>query len=263
MRKFTPVEINHLIKFGFDPFEVAKTASDNIPVEYITGKAEFYGNVFNVNQNVLIPRVESEKLLDIALEFVKNNLKNPIISFADIGTGSGCIGISFASELKRRGILFEGYLSDIYDDAIKVTKQNVDNILSPKHQNCFTNKVGNSQLKIIKSNLFENYPKNKNFDIIFANLPYIPTSRIKNLDKSVKDFEPILALDGGIDGLEYIRRLLNVASTKLKEKGIVILEVDDTHDESKVKEFQSEWDTKVKRDLNGKVRYWLCGRGME
>lgn len=254
MRQFIPYEINHLIKFGFDPFEVSKTADEYIPVEYITEKAEFYGNIFEVNKNTLIPRIETEQLINIGLELVDK--KN--IVFTDIGTGSGAIAISFAKQLLENSQSFEGYLSDSSDSAILIAKKNIDTLFSPLHQNCFTNKIKNSQLKIIKSDLLEHYPKNKLFNIIFANLPYIPSSRINKLNSSVKDYEPLAALDGGMDGLNLIRKLLSKAEKYLTKDGYLLLEVDDTHDEKKSEEFKDKWKIEVRRDLNEKIRFWIC-----
>ena len=241
MRKFTPIEINHLIKYGFDPFELEKTVDLNIPVEYITNKTDFYDRDFLISNKTLIPRIESEKLIDIALE---NILPNEIF-FADIGSGSGVIGLTFALELKRLSMKFIGYLSDISDDALQVTKKNINNLLPE----------GN--IIVIRSNLFENYPEIK-FDIIFANLPYIPSSRINKLENSVKNYEPIVALDGGGNGLKYIDRVLNEGKRFLRKNGIIILEVDDTHTEKVALKYSNFWNIKVEKDNRGKVRHWIC-----
>lgn len=254
MRRLTPYETNHLIKFGLDPFKIDESVDKSIPVEYITGKAEFNDQIFNVNNKVLIPRVETEELIKIALDKIKNNK----IDFADVGTGSGAIGISFALKLLEKQIPFDGYLSDISEKALEVTKLNVDEIFEPKHLNCFTNQIENSKLKVIKSDLLNDYPQGKKFDIIFANLPYIPTERINQLNSSVKDYEPKIALDGGADGLDLIRKLLSQAKTKIKENGLILLEVDDTHDEGKTKEYNSQWEIEIKTDLNNKIRFWIC-----
>jgi release factor glutamine methyltransferase len=247
MRSLTPYEINLLIRFGFDPVRTAELMDSSIPVEYFIGKAEFRGKFFNVNNSTLIPRVETEKIIDLALEHVDE--KSNFMSYADVGTGSGAIGITFALELLKRDIGFEGYLSDISDQTLEVTKVNLKLI---KHYNA---KIEN--IKLINSDLLLNYPKDKKFDIIFANLPYIPTSRIETLDNSVKNYEPIIALDGGKDGLEYIRKLLNQASSYLEPNGTIYLEVDDTHDQSKIREFSKDWNIDVLEDLNKKIRFWI------
>lgn len=253
-RKFTPYEYNQLNKYGFDPIKLSKVVDLHIPVEYITGKVEFCNQIFNVNKNTLIPRPETEELIQIAKDLTPE-LRGEKVTFCDVGTGSGAIGITYASWLIGQSLLFEGYLSDISSEALKVTKQNVDEIFTPKHQNCFTNKIQDSQLKIIESDLFSNYPKAKMFDLIFANLPYIPTSRIDNLDSSVKDFEPLLALDGGQDGLDLIREFTSQAKVRLNINSYVLLEVDDSHISSS--EFDKEWNVKIIKDSNGKNRFWV------
>lgn len=251
-RKFTPIEINHLLKYGFDPSRV----TDNRPVEYITCFAEFYGREFKVNKNVLIPRIETEDIIDLARLKIKGQKEK--ILFADIGTGSGAIGITFAAELIRIGQHFEGYLSDVSKAAISIAKYNSKNILNSINENCFTGKLTpESKIKIINSNLLENYPKTKqkSFDLIIANLPYIPSSRINELDNSVKDYEPHNALDGGSDGLLYIRKLLSQAKNFLKPKGFIILEVDDSHTSSQ--EFEKDWDIEIRSDQFEKNRFWI------
>lgn len=242
MRKFSPYEMNQLIKFGLDPFEVAKTADENIPVEYITGKSEFYGYTFNVNKEVLIPRIETEELVNIGLSEIKNRSE---LKFADIGTGSGAIGISFALELKKMNITFEGILSDISPKSLSIAEKNLKTL------------AADLNISLVESNLFENM-NGENFDVIFANLPYIPTTRLTELDPSVRDFEPIEALDGGEDGLKFIRKLLEEGSNRLNNNGVILLEVDDTHGENKAKEFSDLWNIEVRKDLNEKIRYWVC-----
>ncbi len=263
MRRFNAYEYNHLTKFGYNPIDLAATVEQDIPVEYITNKVEFHGRTFNISEYVLIPRHETEEIIDIALDFIadKYQQKNSEatidkITFADIGTGSGAIGVTFASELEAKNISYLGYLSDISDQALEIAKENVHNLLDPKDQH----------LKFIKSDLLKDFseskPKDKSevmrFDIVFANLPYIPSNRIPALPSSVKNYEPILALDGGPDGKKYIRDLLNQAHDFLNDNGIVLLEVDDTHSDST--EFLPNWDIKIQSDSSGKTRFWICSK---
>lgn len=246
-RRFTPYEYNQLLKYGYDPESVSALA-DNTPVEYITGFAEFLGNEFKVNKYTLIPRIESEQIIKIALnELTLGNSNVRVIKFCDVGTGSGAIGISFAAELLKRDIKFIGFAVDISKEALDVAQENKKRILGiqdGKDLNTF---------KLIKSNLLQDLQED-NFDIIFANLPYIPSQRISTLDSSVKDHEPNLALDGGDDGLKLIRQLLIQAPNFLAPKGIVILEVDDTHTD--YKEFQNVWIIEAIKDFQGKNRFW-------
>jgi release factor glutamine methyltransferase len=251
MRTWTPYEFNLLTKLGFDPIVLAETVDSNIPVEYITGKAEFRNLVFDVNSHVLIPRVETEEIVDIIINELRVTSyelsPNKIFSFADVGTGSGAIGISIAKEFLNRGVQFAGILSDISEESLDVAKQNATRILGH-----------NSDIKFAKSDLLSSYPKGLKFDLITANLPYIPSARIEMLDSSVKDFEPTLALDGGEDGLMYIKKLLRDAKSFLKKDGKIILEVDDSHDENVAKQFKNEWEIDVRKDQNEKVRFWIC-----
>jgi release factor glutamine methyltransferase len=245
MRRLSAYEINLLLKFGFDPDVVSKEILLDTPIEYYIHKAEFYERVFEVNENVLIPRVETEALIEMAFLQLQAN-RHTSLSYADIGTGSGCIGLTFALELTKWNIEFEGYLSDVSESALEVTRRNFTNYMSQLKHN---------KLRIIKSDLLDNYPEKK-FDIIFANLPYIPSNRMIRLPKSVRNFEPYLALDGGVDGLTYIRKLLSQASSFIKKDGIILLEVDDTH--TNASEFGKDWSVQVKNDFNGKTRFWVC-----
>lgn len=212
-RILTPLEINQLQKW-------ASTIDINTigekPVEYVTGHAEFLGLDFLVTPDTLIPRLESEQIVNTALQFIDDqNLDHPTI--VDIGTGSGCLGLSLAVKLSKRQIPYTIFLSDISLKTLKVADLNCQRLLhSP--ENIFFQ----------ESNLFENFPKIK-FDIILANLPYIPTKNIDSLGSSVKDFEPKIALDGGSKGNLFINALLSKLPQYLNKGGQAILEIDDTH----------------------------------
>ncbi len=240
MRHFSAYELNILLSHNIDP----KTISNlNIPVEYIVKEAEFCERNFVVNESTLIPRVETEYLIELGLKYVKTQM----VRFTDVGCGSGAIGLTFGIQLNLRNTLFECSLSDISDEALKVANQNYQ---------LFKSLMGNNKVCIFNSNLLKGYSKENKLNIIFANLPYIPSSRISILDKSVKDFEPLNALDGGKDGLKFIRELLLNAKEYLSQDGVILLEVDDTHKDTK--EFEKEWNIEVKNDFNGKIRYWVC-----
>lgn len=242
MRKFDPRELTELIKFGIDPFSVNQTS---IPVEYITEKALFYNRYFKVNKNVLIPRIETEEIISIV---VKNFKKKKNIFFADVGTGSGAIGITLFLELNKTGNA-TGYLSDISEKALKIARDNAKTLIKKLDK-----KVQN--FHFIKSDLFNNFPEKlkKKLDFIVANLPYIPKDRISKLPQSVKNFEPYLALNGGEDGLTIIKKFLKIAPLYLANDGIIILEVDDSHCKPiPVKGL----DAKVQNDANKKLRFWI------
>ncbi|MCA9381407.1 peptide chain release factor N(5)-glutamine methyltransferase [Candidatus Dojkabacteria bacterium] len=239
MRKLSAYEINQLNKHEIDPYSLDLDSIGDKPVEYITGFAEFYGRDFIVNENTLIPRIETERIIDLAFE----NLSEGKVNFIDIGTGSGAIGITFAKELEKREIDYSGILSDNSEESLAVAKQNVE-------------KLKAYGLQLTASNLLRNV-EHTTYNVILANLPYIPTSRIPNLTSSVKDFEPISALDGGEDGLDLIRKLIYSASAYLDKNGVIILEVDDTHTHKFAEEFIG-WDIEIFTDLNGKNRFWVC-----
>ncbi len=212
-RQFSAYEINQLRRWQKQPDP--QTAGSK-PVEYLTGHAEFCGLDFLVTPDTLIPRLESEKIIDLALDFISNRqLPHPQI--ADIGTGSGCLGITLAYRLSKQNTPYTIFLSDISLPALKVADLNVQRLLySP--ENIFFQ----------PSNLFQAYPPLK-FDLILANLPYIPSSNIPLLDASVKDHEPIIALDGGSKGNLFINALLDQLPVFLAPQGQAIIEIDDTH----------------------------------
>jgi release factor glutamine methyltransferase len=266
MRKYNAFEINHLTKHGIDPFSNDIEISQDKPVEYLTGRAEFYGKDFFVNSNVLIPRVETEQLIKFAKEFIDKKKGSKKLTFADVGTGSGILGITLAKLLLEEKIEFNGVLSDISQAALKVCHKNAIKFFNLNPFQLGTESItlpNDSLIKILLSDLFNEYPTYYKFDLIFANLPYIPTNRIPTLSESVKDFEPILALDGGEEGMYLISKLLNTASKFLKKNGVMLLEVDDTHDKKLLRKYRISfkyWEIKTFNDLNEKNRYWICRR---
>jgi len=212
-RVLTPLEVNHLKKHGFSDTDPGLGEK---PVEYLTGQAEFCGLDFLVNESTLIPRLESEKIVRLAEQFIAiHDLTHPTI--ADVGTGSGCLGLSLAVSLQSKQIPYTIYLSDISPQALEVAKNNASRLL-PSTVNLFFE----------QSNLLENFPKIE-FDIVLANLPYIPSKNISTLDASVKDFEPLLALDGGPQGTSLINQLIKTLPIFLSDLGLAIIEIDDSH----------------------------------
>ena len=215
-RVFLPWELNHLRKYGFAEIDPVKV--DTTPVEYFTSHTQFRGLDFYVTPDCLIPRIETEKIVNLACDHLMHLSEH--LEIADVGCGSGALGISLAHELEKRGIHdFRLFLSDISPAALDITRKNI-NLLVPQLKN---------KLIVLQSDLLGRYPKNTKLNCLLANLPYIPTSRLKTLDSSVKDHEPMSALDGGPDGTFLINRLLDQAIPFLSNNPILIFEIDYKH----------------------------------
>jgi len=161
------------------------------PVEYITNSCNFYGNDFFVNESVLIPRIDTETLIEIAIKIFQ---KNQFLNILDICTGSGCIAITLAKHYENSNVI----ALDISKNALEVCQKNVNNL------NVF------KQITLMQADFLEISPKifDKNFNLIVSNPPYIKTSEISKLEKSVRDYEPHIALDGGCDGLTFYKKLV-------------------------------------------------------
>jgi len=173
------------------------------PVAYIIGKKEFWSQDFAVNQATLVPRPETELLIYKVVDFFKNKRINVL----DIGTGSGCILLSILKELD----LSRGVGIDISTKAIKTAQINSKN-LNLFHQ---------SKFKVFDISKF-NVGK---YDLIVSNPPYIPSKDIKNLSKDIIDYEPLVALDGGLEGLDLIKKVIYKSNSLLKRNGLLAIEI--------------------------------------
>ncbi len=183
--------------------QLIKQAAKQEPIPYLTGTAPFYGRDFAVTPAVLIPRPETEQLVELAIAWARSRKS---VTAVDVGTGSGCIAISLAAALPQAIVT----AVDISLDALTIAKQN-----SERHvANRITFHHGNLLL-----------PIEQPVDLIVANLPYITTDEWTILDDGVKLYEPMLALKGGEDGLDLIKTLLQQATTKLKQNGAIFLEI--------------------------------------
>lgn len=231
---------------NISPTEVLERIESSEPWEYIRGKVEFKGVDFFVNRNTLIPRVETEQLVDIAIDFLNKN-KN-VKTVLDVGTGSGCIIIFLAKNLcKKNNITFLG--SDVNSKGLSVAKKN-----SALH------KV-NRKVSFLKENLINTLDVKSPF-LITANLPYIPTHMYYELEKSVIDFEPRVALDGGKDGLKYYKQLLKQIKTKglEKKKGALLLEIEPSTLED-FKKLLANKNHEIIKDYRGLNRFVLIHFG--
>lgn len=182
-------------------YELAiRKRAERVPLQYITGEQEFMGMTFKVNPNVLIPRQDTEILVEEILKLCK-----PGDRVLDLCTGSGCIIISMVRNLPS----IEAYAGDISRQAINVAKENA--------------KLNQTAVVFEKSNLFEAF--NGKFNIIVSNPPYIPSAEIPKLMPEVRDFEPHEALDGLEDGLYFYRKIVAGSVEYLLDGGILCMEI--------------------------------------
>lgn len=254
-RTLSPYEQTQLARYGIDFTDSAEFFDryGEMPVEYITSHVEFCGLDFRVTPDTLIPRIETEELVALAVQSLQEQAigRDAPVRFADVGTGSGAIAISVATQLASTGVDYELHASDVSPSALSVAKLNAQRLLTP--QQC-------SRCQFLVSDLLQSYPANATFNCIIANLPYIPNARLSALDVSVKDYEPRLALDGGEDGLRLIRQLLAQAPTFLAPDGVMLLEVDDTHSMESWREYAQQWRVEIMEDQFGRTRFaraWL------
>ena len=178
------------------------------PIAYILNNKEFWSTNFYVDRSVLIPRPETEVLIDLLLSKISN--KNKYLDVLDIGTGSGCILISLLKELKKA----RGVGVDKSSKAIAIAKKN-----------SFLNKIDN---RICFKNIsLEQINFDKKFDIIVSNPPYLSNVSLKNLDFDIRLYEPKAALQGGIQGVDLLNKIIYLASKILKINGLLALEIGD------------------------------------
>lgn len=212
--------------------------SANEPVAYILGYKDFCGLRLTVNSDTLIPRPETEQLIELVLYYAK---KHSIKSIIDVGTGSGAIALSLAKSLPEASVT----ATDTSTKALAVAQQNAT--------------LNNIQNVIFKqANLLEAGGHILTADLIVANLPYIPSSRIAELEPDVKDFEPHLALDGGSDGLDLYRKLFDQISSSSQLPQVIFCEIDETHDTSFPKLAKKYWpkaDVSIEHDLASLPRF--------
>lgn len=261
-----------------------KKRAARIPLQQIIGQQEFMGLSFFVNEHVLIPRQDTETLVELVLQ----EQKDKDISILDMCTGSGCIAVS----LKKLGGYAHVEGADISEESLKVAKRNSEEILenndvnndavssrTEQIQNCTNltnnqNKQNNSAKRKISeasklsqagvtfrhSDMFSNFPETEQFDVIVSNPPYIPSAVIEELEPEVRDHEPRGALDGTADGLYFYRILAEECAKHLTPGGHVYFEIG--YDQGMaVKELLDNHgfkDTRVIQDLTGKDRV-VCG----
>lgn len=209
------------------------------PISYITNKKEFMDNVYIVNQTTLIPRPETEELVEKVISLINQNKYKKML---EIGTGSGCISI----EVVKRTKLDKALSIDISAGAIEVARKNKLSIL-PKEKL--------TTLEIIESDLFK-FSSEEYFDLIVSNPPYIPTNQIEALSDNIKRYEPIIALDGGIDGQIFYNNFITLIKNNLT--GHAVFEIDSIAGKSTYSLFKenlgNNFKVSIHKDISGKDR---------
>lgn len=221
-------------------FEAVKKRSRRIPLEYILGYTEFMGLVFEVDESVLIPRQDTELLVETVVSFCAGK------RVLDLCTGSGCIGLSIAVT----GAPDEVVLSDISENALETAGRNLQR-LQRKYGRLLHTKHG---VSLFCGDLFE--PVQGTYDVIVSNPPYIETGEITKLMPEVKDFEPRSALDGGVEGMDFYEKILKGVSRYLNQEGMLCLEIGYNQGECvrSLMEKQGFSDVRISKDLAGHDR---------
>ena len=209
------------------------------PISHIIGKREFYSIDFDISSDALDPRPDSEILVEEILELVKNFDESKTIKILELGVGSGCLVLTLLKNISNSSAI----AVDINQKSIEIAKNNAKKLdLEEK-------------IEFINSNWYENLVEEK-FDIIISNPPYIKTEDIAFLQKEVKDFEPIIALDGGEDGFDCYREIAKNINNFLSKKSFLILEIGQNMEKEVSKIFQDKKLKLIKsaKDLNSIIR---------
>lgn len=212
-----------------------KKIKENYPVQYIIGNVDFYGSIINVNENVLIPRFETELLVDKTINYAKKLFQNKSIKIADLGTGSGCIAITL-----KKGLNCNIDAYDISDKALQLAKENAIN----NHCN----------INFLKKDIRESL--DKKYDIIISNPPYIDSH--KKAEDIVHENEPHLALYASDEGLEFYKKIIAHSITSVNKKFIIAFEIGYQQGEV-LKNYSAQYfpNSKIyiEKDLTNKDRY--------
>ena len=218
--------------------EYIKRRAGGEPLQYITGFAEFMGMNFNVNKYTLIPRQDTEILVEKIIETTSSRAR-----ILDIGTGSGCIGISLGKYIKNSSVV----LADISEGALKTALKNAE--------------LNNVKAEGILIDILKDIPGGK-FDVVVSNPPYIETDVIETLDDGVRLYEPHNALDGGKDGLVFYKRITDIAPRILTDNGILAYEIGYNQGEAVRKIVKEKLgNAEVIKDLCGNDRVVISKRG--
>lgn len=204
------------------------------PLQYVIGNVNFYGIKYYINENVLIPRFETEELVENTINYIKKYFNYPI-DIVDLGCGSGVIGLTLEKKISTKSV----DLIDISPKALTVTKKNIINL--------------NSRANIMENNFLENI--NKKYDVIISNPPYIKTD--EQIENIVKENEPHIALYGGKEGLDCYKEILKNINNNLKEKALIAFEIGSNQAQDLIKLiniYLTNVKIIVKKDLSGRDR---------
>ena len=206
---------------------------DNYPIQYVIGNVNFYGNTFIVNKNVLIPRFETEELVENTINLIKEMFDYPI-NIIDLGCGSGCIGLSLKKKLDNVSVT----LLDISNEALEVAKENAKNL--------------DCDVDFILSDMWDNV--NNKYDVVISNPPYIKTD--EEIEELVYNNEPHLALYGGVDGLDYYYKIKDGLLAHTNNRFLVALEIGYDQKDDIVKIFSEIPNVEIitKKDLSNRDR---------
>ena len=234
-----------------------KKRAQGMPVQYLTGKTEFMSLDFEVNEDVLIPRQETETLVETIINQCKQEKvlypqkptkgETPTIRVLEIGTGSGCIAVSLAH-----------YIKNTHITAVDISKKAIETARKNARKNNVYDKI-----KFVLSDIYKNLEGQK-FNIIVSNPPYVDSEEIKMLEKQVKNFEPEIALNGGKDGLDFYRRIISGAGLHLMPEGALFLEAGFKQADKVKKIMKEKFDqVTVVKDLAGTKRVLYGGRKVD
>jgi len=213
--------------------ELIEKRCEGICTAYLTGKKEFMGLEFAVNSSVLVPRPDTETLVEAALEIIDS--KN--INILDLCTGSGAVAIAIKNERPDTNV----HAADISEEALQIAKENSSRLL------------GENQINFYHGDLFDAIPRSQSlYSLITANPPYIPSNEIQTLSAEVQN-EPRIALDGGISGLDIIKKIINDAPSFLQNGGALLMEADPRQikDITALLEAEEFVNIKIYKDLAG------------
>lgn len=214
------------------------------PIAYIVGEQSFMGWIFKTDKRALIPRPETEQLTELVVRELRNRQKQTG-KFLEIGTGAGAIAIA----LKKYFPHCEVTATDISDEALELAEENAKRL--------------NVSIDFVESDLFKDVPVAK-YDLIVANLPYVPTQKLEFVSEQILDWEPMVAIEAGDDGLKYLIPFLKEAPKYLAENGIIAVEFWHTHGEpvrELVKTLLPDHQVAIEKDLAGFDRYAIITPG--